>query len=144
MENQENAGVEVVETVVTERQTFHANLNRFDEELYLTMKPTEKCGYLTTLINHSDKYESFWNLSLPIDSDPAISNEILSSFVVYADDKSNKPLDLYKAYCCKPLYIDDIIAYFNSSFIVDIYRKVANSFKLSYRHDESCVLYSTE
>ena len=97
MENQENAGVEVVETVVTERQTFHANLNRFDEELYLTMKPTEKCEYLTTLINHSDKYESFWNLSLPIDSDPAISNEILSSFVVYADDKSNKPLDLYKA-----------------------------------------------
>ena len=97
MENQENAGVEVVETVVTERQTFHANLNRFDEELYSSMSINEKCGYLTTLINHSDKYESFWNLSLPIDSDPAISNEILSSFVVYADDKSNKPLDLYKA-----------------------------------------------
>ena len=95
MAEQNNA--EVVETVVTERQTFHANLNRFDEELYSSMNTNEKCEYLTSLINHSDKYESFWNLTLPIDSDPAISNEILSSFVVYADDKSNKPLDLYKA-----------------------------------------------
>jgi len=97
MEKQENANVDVVEAVETVRQTYHANLNRFDEELYLSMNPQEKCEYLTTLINHSDKYESFWNLSLPIDSDPQISNEIISSFEVFADDKSTKPLDLYKA-----------------------------------------------
>jgi len=89
--------VDVVETVETERITYNANLSRFDEEMYLSLSPQEKCDYLTTLINHSAKYESFWNLSLPIDSDPAISNEIISSFVVFADDKSKTPLDLYKA-----------------------------------------------
>jgi len=89
--------IETVETVETERITYRAQSSRFDEETYLSLSPEEKCDYLTNLINHSAKYESFWNLSLPIDSDPAISNEIISSFSVYADDKSTTPLDLYKA-----------------------------------------------
>lgn len=102
MEKQENANVDVVEKVETEkvdteRITYNANLSRFDEEMYLSLSPQEKCDYLTTLINHSSKYESFWNLSLPIDSDPSISNEIISSFVVFSDENAKTPLDLYKA-----------------------------------------------
>ncbi len=95
MEEQNNA--EVVETVVSERQTFHANVNRFDEEHYQTLDINQKVEYLSGLVNHSVKYDAFWNISLPLDSDPAISNEIISSFELYGNKDSKEPLMLYKA-----------------------------------------------
>jgi len=97
MDEQNAAVEETVVTAITEKIPYRASNIRFDEEKYMEMTVEDKLDYLTKLVNHSSKYESFWNISFPLDVSAAVINEITSSFLLFPDSKAKEPLTLYKS-----------------------------------------------
>ena len=95
---EETAAVEeTVVTAIAVKHPYRASNIRFDEEEYMEMTVEDKLDYLTKLVNHSSKYESFWNISFPLDVSASVINEITSSFLLFPDKKSKEPLTLYKS-----------------------------------------------
>ena len=97
MDEQNAAVEETVVTAITEKIPYRASNIRFDEEEYMEMTVEDKLNYLTKLVNHNSKYESFWNIAFPLDVSAAVINEITSSFLLFPDNKSKEPLTLYKS-----------------------------------------------